>query len=210
MNIIWDVDGTLFDTYPAIAAAFKSALREHGVEADTGWIMTLALQSIGHCVKTLAAEFHLTEAALEQTYLTHYERIDFSTQPPFAGVRRICERIRSASGRNVIVTHRGTPGTVGLLQAHEMIGLFTGWITRDDGYPKKPDPAAFVAALARFGLEPDRTIAVGDRAIDTLGAQRAGLYACQFVADRGRATADLLIQDYAELSRFLDAHLTER
>jgi phosphoglycolate phosphatase-like HAD superfamily hydrolase len=36
-NVIWDVDGTLFDTYPAIARAFKAALNElerHGVRRE--------------------------------------------------------------------------------------------------------------------------------------------------------------------------------
>jgi phosphoglycolate phosphatase-like HAD superfamily hydrolase len=33
-NIIWDFDGTLFDSYPAIAGAFLSALLDHGTTGD--------------------------------------------------------------------------------------------------------------------------------------------------------------------------------
>jgi phosphoglycolate phosphatase-like HAD superfamily hydrolase len=33
-NIIWDVDGTLFDTYPAIAKAFQVALNDLGKDAS--------------------------------------------------------------------------------------------------------------------------------------------------------------------------------
>ncbi|MGE5598647.1 MAG: HAD hydrolase-like protein, partial [Bacteroidota bacterium] len=33
-NIIWDVDGTLFDTYPPIAKAFQEALDELGIKAS--------------------------------------------------------------------------------------------------------------------------------------------------------------------------------
>jgi phosphoglycolate phosphatase-like HAD superfamily hydrolase len=34
-NIIWDVDGTLFDTYPAIARAFQTALNDLGSDRRT-------------------------------------------------------------------------------------------------------------------------------------------------------------------------------
>ena len=76
-NIIWDVDGTLFNTYPAIVAAFKAVLAEKGIIADAEWIMRLAMQSIGHCVVTLAKEYHLSEAAIYQTFLLCYDQIGY-------------------------------------------------------------------------------------------------------------------------------------
>ena len=45
-NIIWDADGTLFDTYPAIASAFKAALADLGKEAAVDWIESLAKKSV--------------------------------------------------------------------------------------------------------------------------------------------------------------------
>jgi phosphoglycolate phosphatase-like HAD superfamily hydrolase len=53
-NIIWDVDGTLFDTYPAIAQAFKAALNDLGADASLDWIEGLARKSLGRCASTLA------------------------------------------------------------------------------------------------------------------------------------------------------------
>jgi len=41
-NIIWDFDGTLFDSYPAIAGAFLSALLDHGTTGDLLKITALA------------------------------------------------------------------------------------------------------------------------------------------------------------------------
>ena len=45
-NIIWDVDGTLFDTYPAIAKAFRAALNDAGKDAALDWIEELAKISL--------------------------------------------------------------------------------------------------------------------------------------------------------------------
>ncbi len=35
-NIIWDADGTLFDTYPAIASAFQAAMADLGAGCAIG------------------------------------------------------------------------------------------------------------------------------------------------------------------------------
>jgi HAD superfamily hydrolase (TIGR01509 family) len=56
-NIIWDVDGTLFDTYPAIVGAFKAALHELGKEADQAWIVELAKQSLSLCETVLVETY---------------------------------------------------------------------------------------------------------------------------------------------------------
>jgi phosphoglycolate phosphatase-like HAD superfamily hydrolase len=54
-NIIWDVDGTLFDTYPPIARAFKSAIKHLGGVGDASidWIEELSKISLSHCVSKI-------------------------------------------------------------------------------------------------------------------------------------------------------------
>ncbi len=146
-NIIWDVDGTLFDTYPAIAGAFQEALRTLGKDAGLEKILALAKQSLSHCCSTLAAEYQLKEEDLGGAFDSSYEKVTYADQPPFPGGRAVCEHILSAGGKNVIVTHRGLAGTTGLLEAHAMTALFAGWITHEDGHPRKPDPSAYQAAM---------------------------------------------------------------
>ena len=53
-NIIWDVDGTLFDTYPAIVKAIKTALSDLGVDAPLTWITEVARQSLSQADTVLA------------------------------------------------------------------------------------------------------------------------------------------------------------
>jgi phosphoglycolate phosphatase-like HAD superfamily hydrolase len=50
-NIIWDVDGTLFDTYPAIARAFKAALMDE-------LYRFLTLRSIFDLTRALDGKFY--------------------------------------------------------------------------------------------------------------------------------------------------------
>jgi phosphoglycolate phosphatase-like HAD superfamily hydrolase len=202
-NIIWDVDGTLFDTYPAIAGAFQEALRMLGKDAGMDRVLALAKQSLTHCLATLAAEYQFTEEDLGRVFEGRYDKVTYAAQPPFPGARTVCEYILSTGGKNVIVTHRGLEGTTGLLETHEMTSLFSGWVTHEDGHPRKPDPSAYQAILHAHGLRPDETLAVGDREIDILAGIAAGVRTCLFRGGDTRTAADLSIHEFSELLQHL-------
>ena len=192
-NIIWDFDGTLFDTYPAFAHAFRAALKELGTDAPVDRIRALASISLTHCVSTLAGEYHLDAEDVKQRFGVHYAEMSPAEQPPFPGAADICKYICSIHGKNVIVTHRGRESTARLLAAHHMTGYFACCLTGDDGYPRKPDPAAFEAVLEMCHLEKHETLAVGDRSIDVLAGQAAGLHTCLFGPAPDDVAADLVI-----------------
>ena len=202
-NIIWDVDGTLFDTYPAIARAFQVALNDLGKDASLDWIEGLAKISLSHCVTTLASQCQLNEKDIGQAFEEHYDRTPPEEQPPFPGVITVCEYICTLGGMNVIITHREHKGTNELLTAHTMAHYFTACLARDDGYPKKPDPAAFEAMLKTHNLRRDETMAIGDRDIDVLAAQAAGIFTCLFGLKDDKVVADLTISSFDALYRYL-------
>ncbi len=202
-NIIWDVDGTLFDTYPPIARAIRAALNDLGHDAPLEWIEELAKESLGHCGAVLAARYHLAPQALDRAADEHLSRITAEESPPFPGVIELCRYICSIGGKNAIVTHRGRQSTTRLLTAHEMAGYFCGCIARDDGHPRKPHPAAFQAALAAYGLKPEETLTVGDRGIDILAGQAVGVFTCFYGLEPDGVEADLVIGSFDELRRFL-------
>jgi phosphoglycolate phosphatase-like HAD superfamily hydrolase len=202
-NIIWDVDGTLFDTYPAISRAFRAALHEFGEDASLERITALARDSLGHCTTTLVEEYRLDEARFEAAVDRHYESTKPEDQPPFPGAKEVCEHICQVGGQNVIVTHRGPQGTAELLSASGLSGLFSGCITRADAYPRKPDPASFNAIIERHGLTRAATMSIGDRDIDVLAGKAAGIVTCFFGQATAGVDADLAITDFGELADLL-------
>ncbi len=204
-NIIWDVDGTLFDTYPAIARAFQAGLHDLGKEAALNWVAGLARISLSQCVTTLAEHYHLEEDTLGEAFEKYYDQVTPEQQPPFPGVIAICAYICGMGGKNVIVTHRGLAGTQELLAAHNMTHYFAGCLTRGDGYPRKPHPAAFEAAIQIHNLPKAETLTVGDRGIDILAGKAAGLFTCRFGFDAEEAMADLTITSFDELYGYLNS-----
>jgi phosphoglycolate phosphatase-like HAD superfamily hydrolase len=202
-NIIWDVDGTIFDTYPAFTTAFERAMTKLGADVPSDWILAAAKISLSHCASALANRCQLEEAEIAHEFIVFYDQASPAEQPPFPGVLEICQHICALGGKNVIVTHRESEGLVELLAVHNLTSYFSGWITRDDGYPKKPDPSAFVAALNLHQLPPAETLAVGDRDIDTFAARSAGLFTCQFDPQNPATPADLSISSFGDLYRYL-------
>lgn len=135
--------------------------------------------------------------------MEHYDLVESEKQLPFPGVTMLCEYICSIGGKNVIVTHRRQVGTARLLTVHRLAGYFAGSVTQDDGYPKKPDPAAFEAVIEKYNLKRVETLAIGDRDIDVLAGQAAGVFTCLFGANIEGVNADLTINNFYELHRYI-------
>ncbi len=177
-NLIWDLDGTLFDTYPAFTQAFVSALAGYGHFVDQAYVLRLARIGLGHCTTKLATRYDLAEEDIMQAFHAEYSRIDFEKQTLMPGALDVCKYILSSSGVNVIVTHRGKKSTLALLRTHGVLHLFQDLITADDGFPKKPDPASIEAIIQRNDLVKDYSLIVGDRELDVEAGSAAGVSTC--------------------------------
>ena len=202
-NLIWDVDGTLFDTYPSFAKAFKLAINDLGKDVPLEWITTQAKVSLDFCAEALAERCQLNEDTIAEKFDYHYSHFTALDQPPFNSVIEICKFITTSGGKNLIVTHRHTAGLIRLLEAYNMRQFFSGWATADDNYKRKPDPEAFLATITSHSLNPDETLTVGDRDIDILAGQAAGIHACFFGDPPSTCKPELVIQDFHQLLEWL-------
>ncbi len=177
-NLIWDLDGTLFDTYPAFTQAFVSALAGYGHFVDQAYVLRLARIGLGHCTTKLATRYDLAEEDIMQAFQAEYSRIDIEKQMLMPGALDVCKFILSNSGVNVIVTHRGKKSTRDLLRTHGVQHLFQDFITGDHGFPRKPDPAGIEAIIQRNNLVEDDSLVVGDRELDVEAGSAAGVRTC--------------------------------
>ena len=177
-HLIWDLDGTLFDTYPAFTTAFLAALADYDPYPEPEMVLDLAQVGLSHCAAALAEAYQLSPSALEQAFNLHYSEIPFTQQPLMPGGQALCSYIVSLGGKNVIVTHRQRRSTIGLLEAHGLGTLIADSITGDDGFSKKPDPTGMQVIMARNGIAAQEGLAIGDRPLDIAAGQAAGLRTC--------------------------------
>jgi len=201
--LFWDAGGTLFDTYPAVVEACRVALSGFGKEAPSEWVLALCKQTTAYGLHTLAKTFSLDEETFEQYFRRSYEDIGVQYQPPFPGVEAVCRYICEIGGQNFIVTHRPRASLEALLEVHGMKSYFTAWIAKEDAYPRKPDPAAIETLIARYALERVQCMLIGDRDLDIIAGQRAGIRTCLFGSEPHTTRPDLEIADFAALLDWL-------
>lgn len=202
-NILWDLDGTLFDTYPAITFALSKSLTEMGLSVALNVIDGLARQSLAHCVETLAGRFKLDPDLLAAKFTESYRTVDPANQPPYSGARGVCAWIHEHGGRNMIITHRRLCSAQRLLETHEMSAYFDDIFSVEQGYPRKPDPAMLLAAKEKYKLNPDETLLVGDRELDIQAGLAAGVRTCLFGNCGLTVPADIRVSNHQQLFEML-------
>ncbi len=206
-NLIWDFDGTLFDTYPAIVAAFQEAIAELGYEVAAVEVERLVKVSFTHILTVLGERFGVEPEALGERFYTIYLAMPPESQPPFPGAQEVCEAVVRRGGKNGIATHRRRASLEALLEAHGMRHLFCALVTHDDGLPRKPDPAQFEAVLRRCGMERAHTLGIGDRDLDIGAAKAAGLTTVFFGHNPHTVRADYEIESLWELMPLLEGEI---
>ncbi len=204
-HIIWDVGGTLFDTYPAMAEAFRRALADFGVEEPPDDLMALLRVSRHHCAQVLAERYTLEATALYARYSFHYHQIGPQAQPPFPGVEEVLRYIVERGGMNFIVTHRSCESAYLLLEIHGLRAYFTEVVSCERRFPRKPNPAACLYLVEKYGLDKRETLAVGDRDVDVEAARNAGVRTAYVGPQPHAIKAEIEVSDMSALLKFIRA-----
>jgi HAD superfamily hydrolase (TIGR01509 family) len=202
-HIIWDVDGTLFDTYPAISAAILAAVAEQGVKVDRDIVTQMAMTSLGNTLPTLAKRFKLDLERLYVRYEFFLAGTPLGSQRPFPGVKEMLHQVIKNGGLNLISTHRPPDSLIPMLKYHRMNSLFADKLTIHDGYPRKPDPAMFNALISRHHLNRAETLAIGDRDLDLAAGKAAGIQTALYGSAPNKVIPDVYIQDYYDAVRMM-------
>lgn len=164
LNLLWDFDGTLFDTYPGYTKSLAAVL---GSKAENDEIYQKLKLSYAHAV-----EFYDVSAEQEKQVKQLMKQLPPEDLPPFEGV----ETILKAAGRNVIMTHKQRDGVLDILSYYGWEKYFIDMVTIDDGFPRKPDPAAYEYLHNKHNID----LAIGDRELDLLPAKKLGITTCMF------------------------------
>ncbi|WP_299303250.1 HAD family hydrolase [uncultured Brachybacterium sp.] len=171
--VIWDLGGTLVDTYPDVDRALASALDPQPGEELMGEVGQLTRISSSHAISTLAARHEVSERRLRTAYEATKQH--WQEHPPAVmdGARELLAAVHGSGGLNLVATHRERGSATALLTALEL--PIDDLVCAPDGFARKPDPAMVLALLARHSLAPMDCLAVGDRPGDVIAARAAGV-----------------------------------
>lgn len=180
-HIIWDFDGTLYDTYGAIVESFiKNLSFSYGINLGEEYILDLVKVDTKHCAKVIADNYGLNEKELLTSTRKFYDQLDIYKQNIFPFVVELCEQISKNGGYNFLVTHRDNSSLKKLLSRVNAEHLFIEVISANDGYSPKPDPESFLYLLDRYNLTSSDVLGIGDRDLDVRAAINSSIYPIYF------------------------------
>jgi phosphoglycolate phosphatase len=174
--IVFDLDGTLADTLPDLTVAVNYACRRLGLPEHPP-------EAVQHMIG--GGEHRLIERAIGpgnqdrlqealQLYLDHYSRFNGDFTRVYPEVVATLERL---SHKQLAVLSNKLQRLT--QQTLEVIGLsrfFTAIRGGRPDLPLKPDPQALSALMADLGVDPGRTLMVGDKTPDIMAGRGAGTF----------------------------------
>jgi phosphoglycolate phosphatase len=168
-----DLDGTLIDSRPGIAASCEAALRALGHAPDPAFDVTPLPQVIARLLGRYGDD--RVEAGMA-AYRAHYGEIGLYMATVYPGIP---EALRTLSGqaRCFVVTSKRKDFAARIVAALEFAGAISGvYGTEPDG--SMDDKARLIAAvLSSERLDANNAVMVGDRSHDVIGARANGLCA---------------------------------
>jgi phosphoglycolate phosphatase len=215
--VLCDLDGTLLDTAPDLAAAANRMLSELGLgRRDSVAISTYIGKGIPVLVhRTLTgvpdgrAEPTLFARALpifERCYAEESGR----HSRPYPAVIEGLGRLRAAGFALGCVTNKAERFTLDLLRRFDLERFFACVVSGDALPRKKPDPLPMLHACERLQVAPAETLVIGDSANDVEAARAAGcsIWCVPYGYNEGRPVAslacDAMVADLADAARLLE------
>lgn len=184
MKILWDLDGTILDTYPTLVESFIKV-------AGRGLDPTEVLFYMKQNSKIAFAHYGISEELREE-----FQRIDSSLpiedKPPFPDV----EEVLKLASINVMVTHRNREATLELLKHFKLLSYFTEVVCpEDDGYLRKPDKESYQYLHDKYRID----LVIGDRELDFKPARELGIKTCCF--QNPSVEADFHLNNYKDFEK---------
>lgn len=172
--LIWDLDGTLLDSYGIILDSTIRALAEAGVTAERRELhRRLIASSVRDVLKEIGEERGLDADALWRR-VDSLDRERSGEVPLMDGAAEALRRLSELGVSNFVYTHN-SEAVKEVLQRHGVLGRFTYVLTSEAGLPRKPAPDGIEWLVRRYCLDISRTFYIGDRPIDARCAQNAGV-----------------------------------
>ena len=173
--ILFDFDGTLADTVPAIVSTARTVLLRHGLTEETLGDVKRIVGPPFPQAYSLVYGFSVEEAAqITAEYRAIYTGLGRGGWPRFDGVRELLEDLRAAGRRLGVASSKRMALVEQALEDNEVGDLFDVRLGKpsDDEFSKAQ---IIERALGELGVGAGDAVMVGDRHNDVEAATACGL-----------------------------------
>ncbi|MEA2684361.1 MAG: hypothetical protein QOK05_2689 [Chloroflexota bacterium] len=185
-GVIFDVDGTLLDNNYFHTIAWWRAFRAARIDVP----MARIHRGIGMGGDRMMAELIGEQRPeLSQAHGREFEKFH-EEMTPLPGAAELLRAVKEAGFGVVLGTSAKPQNLPAMLKAIDADDAIDEVVTSADVQQSKPAPDIFATALEVGGLDPARTMAVGDTGWDIEAARRTGI-GCIAVLTGGWSAAEL-------------------
>lgn len=175
-SVTIDLDGTLVDTVPDLAAAANAMLRELGrPEYDIDTIARFIGRGIPKLVERCLPDLDGDAVAeAQEIFRRHYAVENGRRSKLYPGVLEGLHAMRAAGLPLAVITNKAAAFTEPLLVATQLASWFEFAVSGDSLPEKKPHPMQLLHACQRMGTAPAENLHIGDSRHDAAAARAAG------------------------------------
>ena len=201
-NYIWDLDGTLLDSYGVIVDAAVRTAEAAGLYDEAADVMKAVKQgSVTGYLKDVSARSGLPFSRLMERYRMYSHEMD-DRIPLIEGAKEVLENLLRAGAVHFVYTHRGSSSR-SILTRLGILNCFREVVTSENGFSPKPSGEGVQYLVEKYGLDPAQTWYVGDRTLDVFCAKDAGVRALLFLPPDSCVSAtgqeDRIVRDLREI-----------
>ncbi len=180
--ILFDHDGTLVDSEITHFQLWKKVLNKYNVDLSEQSYKdfhsgTPTLKNAEVLIKKYSLPISQKELAAEKENLTH-RFFDTNTFPLMPYAKETIQYFHDKGLKLAIVTGAGKAGVESTLTAYHLKQYFGVISTGEDVLISKPDPAVYLLAIKRLGLDAEECVAIEDTENGIKSAVAAGLVCC--------------------------------
>lgn len=177
---IWDLDGTLLDSYEAILSGIEETFAQFSIPYDKekvrGFILKFSVQDL---LERVAEERKLDVEVLNQVRAQSLSEKNAQVVL-MPGAREVLAWADEAGIQQFVYTHKGD-NAFAILRDLGLESYFKEILTSQSGFARKPSPEAATYLLDKYQLDPENTYYIGDRTLDVEFAQNSGIRSINFL-----------------------------
>ena len=177
---IWDLDGTLLDSYEAILSGIEETFAQFSIPYDKEQVREFILKfSVQDLFVQVAEERKLDVGVLNQVRAQSLaeKNAQVALMP---GAREVLAWADQVGIRNFVYTHKGD-NAFAILRDLGLESYFTEILTSQSGFARKPSPEAATYLLDKYQLDSEKTYYIGDRTLDVEFAKNSGIQSINFL-----------------------------
>ena len=204
---VFDFDGTLMDTEPAIMASFEHVFELYRTVEE--FTPDRRIKVLGPPLDRMMAEFFPEQDPWEcvEQYRKYQREHLRDLIRPMSGAIEMLDRLAELKIPCAVVSTRYYLSLKELMDRHDMSRYMTVVLGNDSVRNPKPDPEGILLAKEKLGAE--EIFYVGDSVMDVEAGRNAGAYTIAYPSNEGKKAAliasgpDLVIYDLRDLPAVL-------